>query len=114
MPPRSRPAGPATSEPTPQIRHRTPQIATSVPQRRRLSAVMGAAPAVIGRVDELAAVHAVVDAAAAGAASTLLISGEAGVGKTSLVRTVISDGVETVWASCLPLTSLAVPLLPLR
>jgi DNA-binding CsgD family transcriptional regulator len=75
--------------------------------------VTGAAPAVIGRADELNTVRAVVDAAVHGAASALLISGEAGVGKTSLVRTV-SDAVETIWASCLPLTSLAVPLLPLR
>jgi DNA-binding CsgD family transcriptional regulator len=74
---------------------------------------MGAAPAVIGRIDELDAVRAVVDAAAHGAASALLISGEAGVGKTSLVRAV-TETVETVWAPCLPLTSLAVPLLPLR
>jgi DNA-binding CsgD family transcriptional regulator len=75
--------------------------------------VTGAAPAVIGRADELDAVRAVVDAAAHGTASALLISGEAGVGKTSLVRTA-TESVETVWASCLPLTSLAVPLLPLR
>jgi hypothetical protein len=75
--------------------------------------VTGAAPVVIGRADELTAVQAVVDAAAHGAASALLISGEAGVGKTSLVRT-ITDTAETIWASCLPLTSLAVPLLPLR
>jgi predicted ATPase len=74
---------------------------------------MGAAPAVIGRADELSAVRAVADAAVRGTASALLISGEAGVGKTSLARTV-SDAVETIWASCLPLTSLAVPLLPLR
>jgi DNA-binding CsgD family transcriptional regulator len=74
---------------------------------------MGAAPAVIGRADELDAVRAVVDAAGRGTASALLISGEAGVGKTSLVRTV-TETAGTVWASCLPLTSLAVPLLPLR
>ena len=73
----------------------------------------GAAPAVIGRADELDAVRAVVDAAAHGTASALLISGEAGVGKTSLVRTV-TDTTGTIWATCLPLTSLAVPLLPLR
>jgi DNA-binding CsgD family transcriptional regulator len=68
---------------------------------------------VIGRTDELSAVSAVLDAAVGGTASALLVSGEAGVGKTSLVRTV-SDTIETIWASCLPLTSLAVPLLPLR
>jgi DNA-binding CsgD family transcriptional regulator/tetratricopeptide (TPR) repeat protein len=68
---------------------------------------------VIGRADELSAVRSVVDAAVHGTASALLISGEAGVGKTSLAR-IASAAVETIWASCLPLASLAVPLLPLR
>jgi DNA-binding CsgD family transcriptional regulator len=75
---------------------------------------MGSAPAVIGRADELAAVRAVIEAAVRGTASALLISGEAGVGKTALVRQATADMENIVWASCLPLASLAVPLLPLR
>ena len=46
----------------------------------------GSGPAVIGRADELNAVRAVVDAAVGGTASAVLVSGEAGVGKTVLVR----------------------------
>jgi len=73
-------------------------------------------PAVIGRDDELSAVRAVVDAAVGGTASAVLVSGEAGVGKTVLVRQAVdaAEVAEIIWASCLPLTSLAVPLLPLR
>jgi DNA-binding CsgD family transcriptional regulator/tetratricopeptide (TPR) repeat protein len=79
--------------------------------------VVGSVPSVIGRADELGAVRAVADAAVAGTASALLVSGEAGVGKTALVRHVATDVTQRagiMWASCLPLTSLAVPLLPLR
>jgi len=68
-----------------------------------------------GRADETALVLALAQDAARGQAATLLVSGEAGVGKTSLLR----DACATVrarilWAPCLPLTSLAAPLLPLH
>ena len=69
-----------------------------------------------GRADELAEVSALIRAAAASRAGALLISGEAGVGKTVLVRAGCSRAeskVDVLWASCLPLTSLAVPFLPL-
>ncbi|WP_324291241.1 helix-turn-helix transcriptional regulator [Paractinoplanes pyxinae] len=73
--------------------------------------------ALAGRAEELAAVLDCVSDAAAGQASTLLVRGEPGVGKTSLVteacRTT-GDGVEALWARCLPLTSMTTPLLPLR
>jgi len=75
---------------------------------------VGYAAAVIGRGDELSAVRAVADAAVAGTASALLVSGEAGVGKTVLVRQAANDlarSADVMWVSCLPLTSLAVPLL---
>ncbi len=55
--------------------------------------------------------------ATAGTASTLLVRGEPGVGKTSLVTEVCraaKSRVETLWAQCLPLTSMNAPLLPLR
>ena len=55
-------------------------------------------------------------AAAANRAGALLISGEAGVGKTVLARAAFSRAeskVDVLWGSCLPLTSLAVPFLPL-
>jgi predicted ATPase len=41
-----------------------------------------------GRTDEAALVLALAEAAAGGRAATLLVSGEAGVGKTSLLRDV--------------------------
>ena len=69
-----------------------------------------------GRADELAEVSALIQAAAAGRAGALLVSGEAGVGKTVLVRAACSQEeskVDVLWGSCLPLTSLAVPFLPL-
>ena len=45
-----------------------------------------------------------------------LVSGEAGVGKTALVDAAclqVADIADVVWASCLPLTSFAVPFFPL-
>jgi DNA-binding CsgD family transcriptional regulator len=52
-----------------------------------------------------------------GQAAALLVSGEAGVGKTVLLRAAcsqVSDVADVVWGSCLPLTSLAMPFLPFR
>jgi DNA-binding CsgD family transcriptional regulator/tetratricopeptide (TPR) repeat protein len=46
----------------------------------------------------------------------LLVSGEAGIGKTSLVNTAcaaVADDCHVVWASCLSLRSISVPFLPL-
>ena len=71
----------------------------------------------IGREAELAAVREVLDRAADGQSETLLVFGEAGVGKTALVQhaaagarppTLLLSGV------CLPLQSISAPLLPLR
>jgi hypothetical protein len=65
----------------------------------------------------MAAVVEVLQKAIMGQAAALLVSGEAGVGKTVLVRAAcsqVSDVAEVIWGSCLPLTSLAVPFLPLR
>jgi hypothetical protein len=73
--------------------------------------------ALAGRVEESAAVLACIGAAAGGRASTLLVRGEPGVGKTSLVDEACraaGDRVDTISAACLPLTSMTMPLLPLR
>jgi DNA-binding CsgD family transcriptional regulator len=62
------------------------------------------------------AVTELVHSAARGEAGALLVSGEAGVGKTALVREAcaqVGDVADVLWGSCLPLTSLAVPFLPL-
>jgi predicted ATPase len=73
--------------------------------------------ALAGRAEESAVVLACIGDAVGGRASTLLVRGEPGVGKTSLVGEACraaGDRVETLWASCLPLTSMTMPLLPLR
>jgi predicted ATPase len=71
---------------------------------------------VAGRQAESAELTALLDGVVAGRASALLLSGEAGIGKTSLVRHACSTwtGGTLIWAGCLPLRSLATPLLPLR
>jgi len=69
-----------------------------------------------GRVGEMDEVVRLVRTAAQGCSGALLVSGEAGVGKTSLVREACAqagDIADVLWASCLPMTSLAVPFLPL-
>ncbi len=70
----------------------------------------------VGRVGELGALAGLIGDATRGRAGTLLVSGEAGVGKTALLRAGTdgcADDVDLVWATCLPLASLAIPFLPL-
>jgi DNA-binding CsgD family transcriptional regulator/tetratricopeptide (TPR) repeat protein len=70
----------------------------------------------VGRVEELAQVRGVVQAAALGRCAALLVTGEAGSGKTSLVQQGCAQGdgeVEVLWGSCLPLLSASIPFLPL-
>jgi predicted ATPase len=70
----------------------------------------------VGRAGEVDAVIDLVHDAAGGQGGALLISGEAGVGKTALAqaaRARVAHDSEVLWAPCLPLTSLAVPFLPL-
>ncbi|HYN29702.1 MAG TPA: AAA family ATPase [Dermatophilaceae bacterium] len=70
---------------------------------------------VVGRDHELALVREVVEAAVAGRPSALLVSGEAGVGKTSLLRAACrSEDLTPLWASCPPLTVASAPFLVLR
>jgi AAA ATPase domain len=70
----------------------------------------------VGRGGEIDAVVSVMHGATHGDGAALLISGEAGVGKTALVREAydrVGADADALWAQCLPLTSLAVPFLPL-
>lgn len=69
---------------------------------------------IAGRTGETAALLTLVRDAAEGRSSTMLLSGEAGIGKTSLLDVLAVNDVEVIRAACLPLTSLASPLLPLR
>ena len=73
-------------------------------------------PALVGRTEELEAVVGLVHEGIKGVAGTLFVTGVAGAGKTALLREAassMSSSVEVVWASCLPLSSLSVPFLPL-
>jgi DNA-binding CsgD family transcriptional regulator len=74
-------------------------------------------PAVLaGRAAEVEQLLDLVTDAVGGRSGGLLLAGEAGVGKTSLVRRVCSDAgdaVVSLWGTCLPLLSTTVPFLPL-
>jgi predicted ATPase len=71
----------------------------------------------VGREAELAAVREVLNQAANGQSETLLVFGEAGVGKTALVQHGVAGAMPSMLLlsqACLPLQSISVPLLPLR
>ncbi len=71
----------------------------------------------VGRAKELAAIGASLDAAAAGASGTLIVTGDAGVGKTVLVRQACNTAQSAPWifaGAALPLVSMTVPFLSLR
>ncbi len=73
--------------------------------------------ALVGRGGELAAIGTLIDRAAGGEAGAMLISGDAGVGKTALVERACSDAdssVVVLAGACLPLSAMTVPFLALR
>jgi DNA-binding CsgD family transcriptional regulator len=70
-----------------------------------------------GRFAELRDVVGLVQGAARGEAAAMVVAGEAGVGKTALLRDAGRQSAhlaDVLWASCLPLSSLTAPYLPLR
>lgn len=73
-------------------------------------------PVFVGREHELSTVRALVEHAARGEAGAVLICGEAGIGKTAVVHRVLdaTRGMLVLQGDCLPLTSIAIPLAPLR
>jgi predicted ATPase len=74
-------------------------------------------PAFVGRVEELQQLRGALDSGRNGGTGTTLVSGDAGVGKTSLVRRACRDTTGarlTLEGACLPLTSLTVPYQVLR
>ncbi len=73
--------------------------------------------AVVGRTDELGRLSDLVRGAQDGRFGAVVVRGEAGIGKTTLVRAACERAggdVLVLWGSCLPLTSVAVPLIGLR
>lgn len=79
--------------------------------------VDGAAGAFVGRERETTHVRGILDAVRAGSASTLLVTGNAGVGKTTLITHVLDslgDGWTILVGGALPLGSMTVPFLSLR
>lgn len=71
----------------------------------------------VGRARELGEVRAVVAAATAGRSGTLLISGDAGMGKSTLAREAalsVDSRILLISGRCLPMQSISVPLHPLR
>jgi DNA-binding CsgD family transcriptional regulator/tetratricopeptide (TPR) repeat protein len=76
-----------------------------------------ALPLFVGRAEELGAVHAVVERAARGDSSALMVSGDAGIGKSTLVQQALltpPPGVVVLSGGGLPLGSMSVPFLALR
>jgi predicted ATPase len=74
-------------------------------------------PDFIGRAADLAELAGVISAVCAGMARTVIISGDAGVGKTALVAracAAASPAVAILKGAALPLASMEVPLLALR
>ncbi|POH75204.1 AAA family ATPase [Arthrobacter glacialis] len=71
----------------------------------------------VGRATELAAITAFLDAASTGESGTLLVTGDAGVGKTVLVQQACRTTGSAPWiftGAALPLASMTVPFLALR
>ncbi|MCA1781706.1 MAG: AAA family ATPase [Intrasporangiaceae bacterium] len=77
-------------------------------------------PVFVGRVGELDEIRSTLERARAGSMQALLVSGDAGIGKTRLVqqacvRTSADDpGVVVLSGACLPLGTMTVPLVPIR
>ncbi|AIY03696.1 hypothetical protein ART_4097 [Arthrobacter sp. PAMC 25486] len=72
---------------------------------------------IVGRATELGLLGGFLAGAAAGTAGTLVVSGDAGVGKTALVQHACNAPGLAAWVfagACLPLASMTVPFLALR
>src|SRR5665647_933167 len=69
-----------------------------------------------GRVTERRLLHEILSASAEGVPAAVLVHGEAGVGKTRLVRNVSeqyrADGHEVLWGTCVRFGAASVPFAP--
>ncbi|WP_449373108.1 helix-turn-helix transcriptional regulator [Arthrobacter psychrolactophilus] len=82
-----------------------------------IAGAAGVGVGIVGRAKELAALKSFLDAAVAGTAGTLVVSGDAGVGKTALVQHACLAAGSTPWifaGAALPLSTMTVPFLALR
>ena len=72
--------------------------------------------AFVGRERELKAVRSVVEGALSGTAGAILITGDAGEGKTALIDQALATASPAVvlQGQCLPLSTFAIPLSPIR
>ena len=73
-------------------------------------------PAFVGRADELAALTALLDRAAGGTTGAMVVSGDAGVGKSALMAHACSQADPSAMVlagACLPLSAMTVPFLAL-
>jgi DNA-binding CsgD family transcriptional regulator/tetratricopeptide (TPR) repeat protein len=72
------------------------------------------APQLVGRVEERQLLEHALEAAAGGAPCAIVVSGEAGAGKTRLVREVLAGSTATVlWGTCVQFGASSLPLAPL-
>lgn len=87
------------------------------------SADTGHSQGFVGRIHELETIRSVIDGACCGRMGALLVSGDAGVGKTRLVEFATATQTEqaghdrddlVLVGACLPLSTMSVPLVPLR
>src|SRR5438309_1167999 len=69
-------------------------------------------PDLVGRQAELEAVRRALKEAAAGRPSVVLVTGEAGVGKTSLVRAAVQGAGSVALGRCIPLIGPSIPYAP--
>jgi predicted ATPase len=77
----------------------------SAPAALAASAWMGSAPAIFGREPELERMRSCLDRARAGSRQTVFVSGEPGIGKTTLVEAFLARAVEVAplrvaWGQC--------------
>ena len=74
-------------------------------------------PPLVGRERELGILGGLLDRSWAEEATTVVVSGDSGVGKTALVMRACAErerAAEALIGGCLPLASMSIPFLPIR
>ena len=94
-----------------------PDAPTGARLRRVATSAVWATGTFVGRTTETERIRSVLDGARDGRMGALLVSGDAGVGKTRLVAHVCADvapDLVVLTGVCLPMAATTVPLMPLR